>query len=638
MKKYTIKVTRSEYWQEIYDTLCGISSCDCIPDREVVCSDEKLHSPTRGTFELSDEEAEELKNHEYIEWVELSPTDYQNIYPKPQPATRRFKKDVKIYRDLDVSDIPITNPTSSELNRTNWAVKRVEIKNNQEFWGNLIGNISYQNSDIRYSLTGKNVDIVIHDSGILQYHPEFLDEEGKSRVRDIVLDGPYYIDPDYFDNVIPNVKYTKPDGRVGIATTSAREWWSNSSKRSATFSSIGTVSISVNYTVERSMGASLDGTNSLITGHGTAVAGLAGGKTMGLAFEANIWNMPAITDNVSMDIEPSYNLIKLFHKYKPINQETGRKNPTVVNGSWIYQSAFYSNSVVGYRFRTEIGTFIGNSATTNQVTAMKNGLYNQVNGSFKSWVSSSRSSSTNTAGNELMDEGVIYVAAAGNNNQRLGIGKSDPDRLNYMQDRFFNAGDPRPEFGGLNTPCNHRDWLNPQGIGFNSITDYHPVISVGAMDEFVNSDLTERKAFYSNNGPGIDVWAPADETLAPGTNNVSGYTDYQRYDDNRFYDCYFNGTSAGAPVATGLIALYLETNPKANSQEVKQWLKEYGSVSVSSNLYVDQYTDDTTTLYWTGQYNMRGAEKRILYNPYANDIIPSMIGVNLFGDVSFTQT
>jgi len=73
MKKYTIKVTSPEHWEEIHDTLCGVSSCHCIPDREVYCWDEKLHSPTRGTFELDDDEAEELRHHEYIDWVELSP-------------------------------------------------------------------------------------------------------------------------------------------------------------------------------------------------------------------------------------------------------------------------------------------------------------------------------------------------------------------------------------------------------------------------------------------------------------------------------------------------------------------------------------------------------------------------------------
>jgi subtilisin family serine protease len=179
--------------------------------------------------------------------------------------------------------------------------------------------------------------------------------------------------------------------------------------------------------------------------------------------------------------------------------------------------------------------------------------------------------------------------------------------------------------------------MNPQGIGFNSTTDYHPVICVGAMDEFINNDFSERKASYSNNGPGIDVWSPADETLAPGTNNVSGYTGYQRYDDDRFYDCLFNGTSAAAPVVTGLIALYLETNPSATSQVVKEWLKNHGSVVVDTNSYQDDVQNDTLTTYWTGQYNLRGSERRILYNPYSNDVIPSLSGVVISG-VSFTQS
>jgi hypothetical protein len=624
--KYTIKVTQPEYWQEIHDLLCEKeSSCSHIPDRAVACTDEKLHSPTRGTFELEEHEAEDLRLHEKIEWVELCPRCYPDAYPPPEQATKRFKKDVKIYRDLDVYGPP-ASATSAELDRTTWSVPRVGVATNGDFWAGVTGNPPVKNGDISFTLTGKNVDIVVHDSGVFQYHPEFLRPNGQSRVRDIVLDGPYYIDPDYFD--INGYTYTKPDGRTGITTASAEAWWENGANRSAEFASIGTVTIPATYTAARAMGDRLDGGNSMTDSHGTACASLAAGKTYGLAFEAEIWNLPGIADNVGMDIEANYDLLKLFHKYKPINPETGVKNPTVTNGSWGYRAGFYSFSGdITYKFKGATGTFAANASTNDLVTAMKNGLY--ASGVQFFWSSSSRSSSIETAANEMMDTGVIYVAAAGNNNQRLGVGATDPHRLDYLEDAVFGTTDPRAEFPSGTVPSGHRDWLNPQGIGYDSVSDFHPVICVGAMDEFVESDLKERKANYSNNGPGIDVWAPADETIGATVTGIN--QNYQRYDDTRFYDRSFNGTSAAAPVVAGLIALYMESNPKATSRDVKNWLNSHGSKEVGTALYLDNVSDDTNFNYWTNQYNMRGARTKIAYNPYANDDQPTITGVEISG-------
>ena len=640
LKKYTISVTSPEYWEEIHCLLCDETSCDHIPDRQVSCCDEKLHSPTRGTFELSEEEVEDLKNHEHIEWIELDPTEYKDEYPKPGHYIKRFNKNVKVYRDLDSSGIPATNPTSLELDRTGWGLVRTGIKTAGDFWGErwgTAGDAPPINGDVSYSLTGKNVDVVIHDSGVLAAHPEFLDENGVSRVRDVVLDGPYYIDPDYFDS--NGFTYTRWDGRVGCTTTAARNWWINSANRSVGFSTIGTVSVSTGYVASAAIGVGSDGSNSMSSGHGTACASLVAGRTLGLGFEANIWNMSGIGEPASMgiSIEQNYDLMKLFHLYKPVNPETGVKNPTLINGSWGYQAAFYSSSTVTYLFRGSTGTFVGNASVTDQVTAMKTGLRNQIGGAWESWSSSSRSNSTDTAGREMMDAGVIYVAAAGNNNQRLGIGSSDPDRLNYMSDNYFGTTDPRSHFPSNCVPCNHRDWMNPQGIGFNSTTDpeWHPVICVGAMnDEFYDTALREAKADYSNNGPGIDVWAPADETLGAGTNNVSGYTDFQRYDDTRFYDCRFNGTSAAAPVASSVLSVYLQANPTATSRDVKDWINRHGSVVVADEQFQDSEPDDTQTNYWTFSYTLRGAERRVIYNPYANDTIPKIEGVNISGGLN----
>ena len=644
MKRYTLSVTSPEYWSEIHDALIVDSNQDGIPDRKITCSDCKHHSPTRGTYELTEEEATEIGNHPHVKWIELSPIDNPGYYPNPQPATKRFSKDVKIYRDLSFPNSPPSSPTSADVNRTNYAMVRVGLDTNGDFYGTATGSVSSRTGNLNFSLTGKNVDLIIHDSGIQQYHPEFIDGNGQSRVSDIVLDGPYTIDPAYFNS--NSLTYTKADGRVGIATTAAHEWWENTSKRSGSFSSVGTVAIPNAYTMNNAMG--IGGTVSgLTSGHGTGCAGLAAGNNFGLAFEANIWNMPGISDAVGLGIEANYDLMKIFHQNKPTNSTTGRKNPTVINGSWGYQAAFSSGNTVTYKFQGATGTFTGNAATSNLVTAMKAGLNNQVLGAYRSWSTSSRSNSIDTAASEMMATGVIYVAAAGNNNQRLGVGANDVDRLNYMSDNYYGTTDPRSEFPSGTVPCNHRDWMNPQGNGFDSTTDFHPTICVGAMDDFIESDLKERKASYSNNGPGIDVWAPADETLSAGTNGVSSYEDYLRPDDGMsytnntdgsdYYDCFFNGTSAASPVVAGLIALYLESNPSATSRQVKDFLFEQGSVVVADSLYRDDTSDATNNAYWTGSYNMRGAQKRILRDKTASPTEPSVKGVTITG-ISFKQS
>ena len=646
MDKYTLAVTSPEDWSTIHNALIVDSNEDGIPDRKITCADSKDHSPTRGTYELTEAEATEIGNHPKVKWIELSPSHHPHSYPKPEPTTKRFRKNVKVYRDLDLSNAPPASPTSAEENRTNWAMKRVGFHTNGDCWPGITGSAAAINSDLSYSLTGKNVDVVIQDSGILQYHPEFLDNDGKSRVRDIVLDGPYYIDPSYFTS--NSHTYTKPDGRTGITTASAHAWWENSSSRSGAFSSVGTVAIPDNYTVANTIG--IGGTSHTITDtHGTMVASLAGGTNFGTAFESNLWNLSVIADPTSMTVEKSYDLIKLFHQNKPVT--AGRQNPTVCNGSWGYVGGFDSSTTVSYKFKGSTGTFTGYASNSTGVQAYAYGL-RSGSSTDKGFATSSRSHSTDVAGTEMVEAGVIFVVAAGNDNQRLGIGTDDIHKNDYFTSTY-SGNDHRGTslFPSGTLPVGNRDYLHPQGVGFSTATDSHPVICVGAMDDYINEDFgagfewmigAEQAAVYSNNGPGIDVWAPADELLAAGVRASNGDklsssdTTYPRYNSN-FVDQYMNGTSAASPVTAGVIALFLETNPSATSDDVKNFIKKDASVGVSTTLYLDSFPDDDNQYYWSAGANMRGAERRILYNPYANDVIPSFSGVSISG-ISFQQT
>ena len=637
MYKYTLAVTSPEYWNTIHNVLIVDSNEDGIPDRKVTCSDTKEHSPTRGTYWLTHDEATGISTHPQVKWIELSPSDYRDSYPDPEPATKRFRKDVKIYRDLTTSAFSIS-ATSAEENRTNWAVKRVGVTTNGKSWPNVTGNATVINDDLSYSLTGKNVDLVIQDSGVLQYHPEFLDDDGKSRVRDIILDGPYYIDPSYFTS--NSLTYTKPDGRIGITTASAHSWWENNGNRSGSFSSVGTVAIPDAYTVANSLG--IGGTSHTMTSsHGTGCAGLSAGRNFGLAFEANIWTI-SIFAPANQSVEASYDCMKIFHQNKPTNTATGRKNPTVVNGSWGYYAGFNSNTQVYYSFKgSSEGNFTGYNSSSTGVQALAYGLgagsvYN------KHFATSSRSNSTETAGDEMSAAGVIFVTSAGNNNQRLGIGSDDPHINDYLT--TLNSGDSRagiPNGTGSTCPSGHRNWIHPSNVGFNHEKDFHPAVCVGAMDDFIESNYQERKASYSNNGPGVDVWAPADETLSAGMRAANGdqlSTDinFNRYNSN-FVDMYFNGTSAASPVVCGMVALFLESKPDATSAEVLDFIKEQGSKVLPASEWSDPYPSDSDADYWRQAYNNRGAASRVLFDPTASDTEVKISGVEITG-ISFQQT
>ena len=650
MKKYTLAVTSPEYWSEIHDALIVDSNQDGIPDRQVTCTDNKNHSPTRGTYELTEEEAAEIAEHPHVKWIELSPTDNPEAYPEPQPVSKRFRSNVRVYRDLGAAnDPPATSPTSAELNRTNWAVVRVGLQTNGDGWPNVSGAIAPITTDVSYSLTGKNVDLIIQDSGILQYHPEYMKGDGTSRVRDVILDGPLYIDPD--SSYLQANTYTKADGRTGISTTAANLWWENNSTsyRSAQFASggandFGTISIASAYTVPNALGDSLDGTNTINASHGNGCAALAGGKTLGVAFEADIWNI-SIFGAADMNTELTYDAIKVFHKYKKVNPETGRQNPTVVNGSWGYFAGFNSATTVDYSFKGTTGSFTGYASNSTGVQAMAYGL-DAGNTYDRQYSTSSRSSSTDTAGDEMVESGVIFVVAAGNDNQRIGRGTSDPHLNDYLT--TLNSSETRAGFpqGTGTCPSGHRKWIHPSSVGYVSDgteQEYYHTINVGCLDEhtgpfnITGATYAERKVSYSNNGPGIDVFGPGDETLSAGTNGVSGATDYQRYDDNRFYDMFFNGTSAASPIVAGVVALYMQSNPSATSYDVHEWIKTHGSKLFDTSQFIDEYPDDTNDDYWRQKFNLRGAEPRIIHDPFANDTVPKFNGVNISG-ISFKQS
>ena len=646
--EYIVIVNLPEDWEEVHNYIINENNIDGIPNRKVTCLNTQEFSLRSAVYEMSAEEAELTKTHPKVEDVRLNPDKY---YEMSSPETIRYKKVIafskpKITAALDSEDISHTNGK-----RSNWSHLFVNSSpSSKPFQGSDISDTTKVDRDITYSLTGKNVDSVIIDSGVGYLHPEFKNEDGTYRVKDIFLDGPYKVDPEYFDS--NGYTYTKVvDGitlGVGIETSRAREWWTTSSSRSAAFQSLGTVFLSSLYTLGHvATKSSNSNSNQLIDGHGTACASQIGGKTFGLAFESNLWNIRIALTGAGGYVSSSValNALAIWHNAKKIAFDD--PDPTLVNNSYGSSSSTGNTNGVNYihGYRGEILTYDGNGdnatppsnsgACRNHKFFKYGSLSYSYNGTGQYLPSSS---TTNSAAENAISAGCIMVASAGNKNQKM----STYDDIDY--DNWYS--------NSSNFIC------RAQGVqkGFSGNDERKKgTIRVGALDcgvEPTNSSnpYAVRKVCYSSNGPMINIWAPAEKTMAAGYGAAS-YEDYAREDDAGFYDTWFNGTSAASPNACSVIALYLESNRGANQADVHDWLDRYGSVEI--DLYDDEDVD--SSYYWSqandsgwsapsgqcrnyrGNSSLRGAPKRVLKNPFATDGQPSISGVEVSG-ISFSQS
>jgi subtilisin family serine protease len=130
----------------------------------------------------------------------------------------------------------------------------------------------------------------------------------------------------------------------------------------------------------------------------------------------------------------------------------------------------------------------------------------------------------------------------------------------------------------------------------NDESSIEEVVGVGATDK------ENLRTSYSNYGAALDITAPGGEylgitTIDPLGTNGASIDEYNRFNEVRDGDkVFFTGTSAAAPIATGIIALLLEKNPTLTREEVFSLL---ASSSDKIGLHVP-YVDDIITVHSTG--------------------------------------
>lgn len=535
---YSIGCYTQEGWQHLHEELTYEGSHDShIPSRCVTCSDLKEHSQTRACYELTDEEAENLKNHSDIKYINLDTVHYPHIFKAPAKELHcidRYSTSSKQYRDFVTVGLATT---AGEINRSGYQLLRCTKRSDS--WVGV--DTSIVMDKIAYTLDGTGVDVIVGDDGCWFGHPEFnqgtgngptnyvggnsISANGTCDVLDLVLDAPYYVDPAWFDASPGTRLTTRWDGTTVPVESVARAWWTDSAQRSAEFSSAGVTGIITSkYTRDYCNGS--NSALSLTGDHGICCAALTYGRTQGWAFNANKWFVNAYAAN-GTEPEVYFDMMKIFHQNKPINPTYGNRNPTVSSNSWGYRSSVHrANSTTAspnyYFYQKEVSGGVGVAYTSSNLTLSDPGTipsfmkYVGYYGDGLRMSGEHKPNSMMSAGEEATEAGVIMVYAAGNSNQKMVL-PGHPDYNNYWatNTQGINATlgiSTHLEFGmeAYNT-VNRKGF--PEQIGRTTDGEY-PGIAVGALDDNYQSNGLERKVDYSNMGNSIDIYAPADGTLA----------------------------------------------------------------------------------------------------------------------------
>jgi len=445
MKEYIVVlkdgINFDDVWADIENPTLGLPH---IPDRPVSIARERTMFPRLCEYELTDDEAEKLKNDPRILDVEEPVRNLPNVNPIRTAVQNPYAYGGNFNKQAG------SNPgsylyTGEYANSINWGLIAHSSQSNP-FGVNTTGSTGLTtSSNYNYVADGSNVDVIINDTGIQVNHPEFTNNVGASRIL--------------------NINWNSIATTLGITGID----WN---------------SLSYNDT----------------DGHGTNVAGIATGKTYGWAKNANVIPLYLSTAGLSSaDPLDTFEMMIYWHQNK------GNNNPTIVNMSWdlrVNLNPPYNTGTGYYAFITG-GSYRGASILSGQsnsyyqsrglISLTGNGI--PLQGPPIGFPYSS--TAYNAALAQVIDAGIVVCQSAGNNSFKIDIpSNTSPsgDYDNYCTipalvsgNLYYHRGaspkDPRAMVVGALDTLTSTDGSN-QKVGFSCAG---PGVDVYAAGTFIMS-------------------------------------------------------------------------------------------------------------------------------------------------------
>lgn len=462
---------------------------------------------------------------------------------------------------LGIKEQPAWTQTSSFWSKSatvasghlNWGILRVAEGQQRPNWGIGAGGTTEVTGTVTIPFSGKNIDVVIVDDTVDRDHPEFA----------------------------KNI-----DGTGGTRFVSFN--W-----------------LSLNPVVNGSAAGTYSYALKADDFHGTLCAGIVAGNTYGWARDANIYNFDLFANGGS---SVAFDYVRAWHNAKAINPATGRKNPTVINASFVLRTIStgsfddpFINQITSVVYR---GTTYPRPSSGSFTAAELRAFGIRVRGTapFEKATLPARNTAVEADIADCIAAGIIIVASAGNDSTKIDVvGGIDYDNQVSL------------DVYGNNLYAYNR---GPAPAAADN------VICVGAIGAGFNGSL-EEKATYSNCGPGVDIFAPGSNITSAVPSNYTGVfvldTRNSKISKN-------SGTSFSGPQIAGMVATLLEVTPTSTSADALSYITgnaKTGQIYNSSNLDF---------------YDLQGAPNRYAFAKYPTtiSITPSTTTVTPLQSVDYT--